>query len=135
MYSQGVHFPRSTYCLKMRESENLRSSGKCTLFEHLPGKIPYSSVHFCQLLYCIWQCIIDTTAVLYCVTDTGVHCYCTDVSTALCRIREVPEDFRLLVDIINSEAEELPPVFSSLFFFNHRNPSLQIVKLTSLWLL
>ena len=31
-------------------SENLRIVVKCTLFVHLPGKIPYSSVHFTQLL-------------------------------------------------------------------------------------
>ena len=36
----------------MRGSENLRIIVKCTLFVHLPGKIPYpSSVHFTQLLY------------------------------------------------------------------------------------
>ena len=34
----------------MRVSENLRIVVKCTLFVHLPGKIPYSSVHFTQLL-------------------------------------------------------------------------------------
>ena len=38
-------------------SENLRIVVKCTLFVHLPGKIPYSSsVHFTQLLYCIIIC-------------------------------------------------------------------------------
>jgi hypothetical protein len=51
-------------------SENLRIVEKCTLFVHLPGKIPYSSVHFTQLLYCRRDSGVFEEASLVLLEDT-----------------------------------------------------------------